>query len=40
MSEMDKIRTLCMDEMSLKTHLLYSIPKDKIIGLEDYGNGF
>ena len=40
MSDMDKICTLCMDEMSLKTHLLYSVPKDKIIGLEDYGNGF
>ena len=28
MSDMDKICTLCMDEMSLKTHLLYSVPKD------------
>ena len=29
-----------MDEISLKTNLFYSVPADKIIGLEDYGGGY
>ena len=36
MSPRDKPCTLCMDEVSLKTHLFYSIKSDKIIGLEDF----
>ena len=36
MSPRDKLCTLCMDEVSLKTHLFYSIKSDKIIGLEDF----
>ena len=39
MSEMDKLCTLCMDEISLKTNLYYDISKDKIVGLEDFGSG-
>ena len=39
MKEMEKICTLCIDEISLKSHLYYSVPDDKIIGLEDFGNG-
>ena len=27
-----------MDEISLKTNLFYSVPSDKIIGLEDFGS--
>ena len=30
--------TLCMDEISLKTNLFYSVPSDKMIGLEDFGS--
>ena len=40
MSDMEKLCSLCMDEISLKTHLFYSIPKDKIVGLEDFGGGY
>ena len=40
MSTMEKVCTLCMDEISLKTHLNYSIPDDMIEGLEDFGGGF
>jgi hypothetical protein len=36
MSPKDRLCTLCMDEVSLKTHLFYSIKSDKIIGLEDF----
>ena len=36
----EKICTLCMDEMSLKTHLHYSIPSDTIVRLEDFGCGY
>ena len=39
MAKIEKLCTLCMDEMSLKTHLFYSIPGDKIIGLEDFEGG-
>ena len=39
MKEMEKICTLCIDEISLKSHLHYSVPDDKITGLEDFGNG-
>ena len=28
-----------MDEMSLKSHLFYECSKDKVIGLEDLGDG-
>ena len=35
-SPRDKLCTLCMDEVSLKTHLFYSIKKDQIIGLKDF----
>jgi hypothetical protein len=40
MDEKEKLVTLCMDEMSLKTHLYYDIAADKIVGLEDYGSGY
>ena len=40
MSDMEKLCSLCMDEISLKTHLFYSIPKDKIVGVEDFGGGY
>jgi hypothetical protein len=36
----EKECTLCMDEISLKTNLFYSIPADKIVGLEDFGGGY
>ena len=39
MKDMEKICTLCIDEISLKSHLYYSVPDDKIIGLEDFGDG-
>ena len=34
----EKECTLRMDEISLKTNLFYSVPSDKIIGLEDFGS--
>ena len=39
-SPKDRLCTLCMDEISLKTNLFYSVLADKIIGLEDYGGGY
>ncbi len=39
MNEMEKICSLCIDEISLKNHLYYSVPDDIITGLEDFGNG-
>ena len=39
MSESEKLCTLCMDEISLKTNLHYDISKDIIVGLEDFGSG-
>lgn len=39
MSEQEKLCTLCMDEISLKTHLYYDNSRDRIIGLEDFGDG-
>ena len=38
MNLQDRECTLCMDEISLKTNLFYSVPSDKIIGLEDFGS--
>ena len=35
MNEEEKICSLCMDEISLKTNLYYDIPGDKIVGLDD-----
>jgi hypothetical protein len=40
MNEQEKICTLCMDEISLKTNLFYDIPGDKIVGLEDFGGSY
>ncbi len=40
MGEKEKLVTVCMDEMSLKTHLYYDISAAKIVGLEYYGNGY
>ena len=40
MSPKDRLCTLCMDEISLKTNLFFSVPADKIIGLDDYGGGY
>jgi hypothetical protein len=40
MSPRERLCTLCMDEISLKTNLFYSVPADKIIGLEDYGGSY
>ena len=39
MNEMEKLCTLCLDELSLKTHLCYNISDDKIVGVEDFGGG-
>ena len=39
MNELEKLCTLCMDEVSLKTNLYYDITKDMIVGLEDFGSG-
>ena len=39
MNDMEKLCTLCIDEIYLKSHLYYSVPADKIIGLEDFGGG-
>jgi hypothetical protein len=38
--EQERLVTLCMDEVSLKTHLYYDISADKIVGLKDYGSGY
>ena len=40
MNEMEKLVTLCVDEMYLKSHLHYSIPNDMIVALEDFGTGY
>ena len=40
MKPRDRLCSLCLDEISLKTNLGYSVPADKIIGLEDYGCGY
>ena len=40
MSDVEKLCSLCMDEISLKTHLFYRIPKHKIVGLEDFGGRY
>ena len=37
--DQEKLVTICMDEIALKTHLYYDIKADKIVGLEDYGSG-
>ena len=39
MSESEKLCTLCMDEISLKTNMHYDISKEIIVGLEDFGSG-
>ncbi|CAB3981577.1 Transposable element P transposase [Paramuricea clavata] len=39
MNEMEKICSLCIDEISLKNHLYYNVPDDIITGLEDFGIG-
>lgn len=35
---MERHCILCIDEMSLKTHLFYNVSRDEIIGFEDTGN--
>ena len=40
MNEMEKLCTLCVDEISLKTHLFYNVSDDKIVGVEDFGGGY
>ena len=40
MNEMEKLCTLCADEISLKTHLFYNISDDKIVGVEDFAGGY
>ena len=40
MNEMEKLCTLCVDEVLLKTNLFYSIGDDQIVGLEDFGGGY
>ena len=39
MNESGKVCTLTMDEVSLKANLQYDQKTDKVIGVEDYGNG-
>ena len=39
MSSTAKMCVISMDEMSLKSHLFYECSKDKVIGLEDLGDG-
>lgn len=39
MKDMEKICTLCIVEISLKSHLYCSVPDDEIVGLEEFGNG-
>lgn len=38
MEQMDRICVLCLDEMSIKSSLFYSIKRDKIIGFHDTGS--
>ena len=40
MNEMEKLCTLCVDEVLLKTNLFYNIGDDQIVGLEDFGGGY
>lgn len=40
MSEQEKLCTLCMDEVSLKTNLYYDVTKDRVVGLEDFQQGY
>ena len=40
MNAQEKLCTLCMDEVSLKIHLFYDLPGDKIVALEDFGGGY
>lgn len=37
--EIDKLCTICFDEMSIKANLFYGNDTDKIIGFQDFGNG-
>jgi hypothetical protein len=39
MSSISKMCTISVDEMCIKSHLDYDSRKDKIIGLEDFGDG-
>ena len=39
MSDISKLCTLCMDEISLKRNLLYDISTDEVIGFVDLGAG-
>ena len=39
MSDISKLCTLCMDEISLKSNLLYDIFTDEVIGFVDLGAG-
>ena len=39
MNDADKLCTISMDEMSLKTLLLYNDRRDQVVGVEDFGNG-
>ena len=39
MSEMGRLCSLCLDEISLKTKLMYDISCDEVIGFESYGEG-
>lgn len=40
MNDMEKLCTLCIDEIYLKTHLFYSIPDNRIVDLEDFVGGY
>ena len=37
--DQEKLVTICMDEIALRTHLFYDIKADKIVRLEDYRSG-
>ena len=39
MSDAGKLCTISMDEISLKTSLLYDSTRDEVVGVEDFGNG-
>lgn len=39
-SEIEKICPLCVDEMSLKTHLNNNLRLDNIVGVEDFRDGY
>ena len=39
MSDADKLCTISMDEMSLKTSLLHDDRRDQVVCIEDFGNG-